>query len=67
MTDDDDTWFIHSHCNGTSLILVTITVNDGFINYFQKCAARWLATAISKNKKSSALWGSASRSTDPPT
>jgi hypothetical protein len=58
MTDDLDTRFIHSHCNDTSLILVTITVNDGFINYFQKCAARWLGTAISKNQKSSALWGS---------
>jgi hypothetical protein len=45
--------FTHSH--GTSLILVTIIVNDEFIVYFQKCAARWLATAIFKNQKSSAL------------
>jgi hypothetical protein len=55
MTDGDVTLFIHSQSNDTSLILVTITVNDGFINYFQKCAARWLATAIFKNQKSNVL------------
>jgi hypothetical protein len=35
--------------------LVTVTVNNGFLQ-ISKCAQRrWLATAISKNQKSSAL------------
>jgi hypothetical protein len=47
--------------------LFTVTVNNGFLN-ISKCAQRrWLASAISKNQKLSALSGSASKSTDPPT
>jgi hypothetical protein len=46
---------LFTHTVMTLLLLFTTTVNYGFINYFQKCAARWLATAISKNKKSSAF------------
>jgi hypothetical protein len=39
MTDDDDTWFIHSHFNDTYVRFSYNTVVAGFLRYFQKSAA----------------------------
>jgi hypothetical protein len=55
MTDGHVTRFIYLHSLDTILILVTIIVNDEFRDYFQKCGARWLATAIFKHQKPSAF------------
>jgi hypothetical protein len=51
MTDYDDTWFIHSHCNDTYVRFSYCNVVTGFLRYFQKRAAALVSVCYFQKTK----------------